>query len=107
MPFAPHPDLEKQNRFAVTTELSQVGAEISLSHRFFQNALLPAIHVSLSNLEELNTYQGGPGLRGNFKTVGGAWIVNKTQRVAGQQPDVVLKHYMALNKSEVRLVGEL
>lgn len=90
----------------MTTERIQCGGEITLSGRFFQNALAPVI----SCVETMSSPDHGPDDEPDYLpsklTFGDAWIRGIADSVVGQQPDVITKLHIN-GEDEVRLVGEL
>jgi hypothetical protein len=106
IPVGPDPEIEKLNPNAMTTERIQCGGEITLSGRFFQNALAPVI----SCVETMSSPDHGPDDEPDYLpsklTFGDSWIRGTANDVAGQQPDVIAK--LRINdQDKVRLVGEL
>lgn len=79
MPVSMNPRIEDVNPYAMTKELLQCGAEISLSGRFFQNALDHVIHA----IETIVAGQKGPvqADRQFVKdtTFGDYWTIRKTE----------------------------
>lgn len=83
------PNFEKLNSSAMTTERIQAGAEITLSGRFFWNALAVTPHI----VETLTNPQHGqklPGFLPHKLAFGDSWIIQKVNRVKGQEPDIIL-----------------
>ncbi|KAH4120008.1 hypothetical protein HBH64_139960 [Parastagonospora nodorum] len=106
LPISPDPETEKFNKHFTTKENMTCGGEITLSGRFYQNALkqVTAVVQTLSD-PEYGESDHGPWLPYDL-TFGDSWIINRPQRVAGREPDVVLK--LQIDGEQVlRLVGEL
>jgi hypothetical protein len=105
-PIYMDPAIERLNGRAMTLERLQAGAEITLSGRFFWNALAVVVHI----VETLTTAQHGKSLYPDFLpaqlTYGDSWIIEKPFRVDGQQPDAVLKLPSGPGH-KIRMVGEL
>ncbi|KAJ4321112.1 hypothetical protein N0V94_003059 [Neodidymelliopsis sp. IMI 364377] len=106
IPVGPDPEINLVNPNAMTTERIQCGGEITLSGRFFQNALAPVI----SCVETMSSPDHGPDDEPDYLpsklTFGDAWIRGIADSVVGQQPDVITKLHIN-GEDEVRLVGEL
>jgi hypothetical protein len=104
--------LEK-NPMAMGRELMQAGAEITLSARFSQNALLPVLHCSHTmrpSPETIATVEVREDVLMDISTFdwtfGDSFIIRKQDRFPKFQPDIVLKTNSD-EEQEVRMVGEL
>ena len=107
LPVYMHPCVQSKNRYAMGAELGQIGAEITVSARFWQNVLLPVLH-SCRTMRFSNTAKNVLPLdpKDLDCTIGDSFIVPMQQRIPSLQPDVVFKFTIG-EKQEVRLVGEL
>jgi hypothetical protein len=95
-----------QNPLAMGAEFGQVGAEITLSARFWENVLMPVLHSSLT-MKSLGAYTTAPVDPSTLQwTFGDSFIIPKPDRIDGHQPDVVLKTNFD-GRPEVRMIGEL
>jgi hypothetical protein len=105
-PIYMDPAIVQLNSKAMTVERLQTGAEITLSGRFFWNALAVTVHI----VETLTNVQHGLSCHQGFLpselTYGDSWIIEKPFRVNGQQPDAVLKLPHG-SGHRLRMVGEL
>jgi len=106
LPISPDPETEKLNKHFTTKENITCGGEITLSGRFYQNALkqVTAVVQTLSD-PDYGESDHGPWLPFDL-TFGDSWTINKPQRVSGREPDVVLKLQID-GEQKLRLVGEL
>ncbi|KAF2853489.1 hypothetical protein T440DRAFT_376213, partial [Plenodomus tracheiphilus IPT5] len=108
VPISVAPNIKELNSNThMVREKVQVGAEITLSGRFFANALATVIDI----VETLASDDHGDGcadpefLPRRF-SFGDSWIIDQKHRVQGHEPDVILKLPSA-SGHRVRLVGEL
>lgn len=112
LPVSPDPKVQTTNPHATTREHVQVGAEITLSGRFFERVLVPVSAV-VSTLTDVTMMRGRPADRilPTTATSGDSWIVAEPLRPDRdssnkKQPDVVLKFQVGRDNL-VRLTGEL
>ncbi|KAH6642941.1 hypothetical protein C7974DRAFT_296915, partial [Boeremia exigua] len=81
-------------------ERIQCGGEITISGRFYSNALEHVVRC----VETLGQHAGfGP----KEVVFGDSWIQYVSDRVPGQQPDILGQFRVGKNKHEVRLLGEV
>lgn len=99
LPIALDPEIEKLNPSAMTVERIQCGGEITLSARFYSNALAPVIHC-IETMANVSDFLPAKVIFGD------AWIRDPENRVTGQLPDVVGKLQIEAD-AQVRLVGEI
>lgn len=114
LPVYPNPRVEHRNSHVSTREQIQVGAEITLSGRFFERAIVPVV-ASVETLTDstLATPPERPAkmILPTKARFGDSWVVPKDNRPdTGSenkiQPDIVAK--LCVNDDDqVRLVGEL
>lgn len=98
--------IETLNKNAMTTEHILAGAEITLSGRFFQNALAPVIAITKTLADEEYGHLSDVGDFPKDPTFGDSWIIDIVDRASNQEPDVVLK-LRCRKEDAIRLVGEL
>ncbi|KAJ8107884.1 hypothetical protein OPT61_g8560 [Boeremia exigua] len=100
LPVGPDPNIKECNPNAMGTECTesiQCGSEITVSGRFYSNALGPVIHC-------IRTLSANGGDGPQDATFGDAWI--RDMRVLGQLPDIIGKVQIG-ESLETRLVGEV
>lgn len=108
VPIYMDPKVEKLNSSAMTVERIQAGAEITLSGRFFWNALAVTSHI----VETLTNPQHGqclPHFLPDKLAFGDSWIIEQPNRVKGQEPDIVLSlpYNVGHRTCRTRSIGEL
>jgi hypothetical protein len=106
IPISMDPAVETHNRDAMTVESTQCGGELSISGRFFQNALKPVIHSVHTLSSDEHTPRTDPHWLPKKLTFGYSWITDRDERKSKLQPDVVMKLHVE-DQAKVRLVGEL
>lgn len=97
LPVGPDPKIKELNPNAMIDESIQCGGEITVSGRFYSNALAPVIHC-------VRTLGAGQENGLSNVTFGDAWI--RDDRILDQYPDVIGKVFVEKD-FVTRLVGEI
>ena len=105
-PIYMDPAIERVNSEAMTRETIQCGAEITLSGRYFCNALAAVASIVRTLVAPAHGASANPNLLPREFAFGDSWILDKPHRVSGMEPDILLKLPIE-GKDQIRLVGEL
>lgn len=106
VPIYMDPAIEQINSEAMTRETIQCGAEITLSGRYFCNAIAPVASVVKTLVASAHGESANPKLLPRDLAFGDSWILDQHHRVSGMEPDILLKLPIE-GKDQIRLVGEL
>ncbi|KAK1908007.1 hypothetical protein P3342_013326 [Pyrenophora teres f. teres] len=105
-PIYMDPAVESINSEAMTRETVQCGAEITVSGRYFHNALAVVTSIVRTLVVPAHGPSANPGFLSEELAFGDSWILDQEHRVRKQEPDIFLKLPIG-GKDQVRLVGEL
>jgi len=106
VPIYMDPAVERINSEAMTHESIQCGAEITISGRFFHNALAAITAIVRTLVVPAHGLSANSDFLPQELAFGDSWILDRPYRVSKQEPDVFLKLPIE-GKDQVRLVGEL